>query len=60
MDIIQARSVSLLIDDCHDDLNNIYEKIVDEESTASKAIDALIAKLRVIKTNLVNRDENFS
>lgn len=57
MDILRASNVSNLTDELHDNVNDIYESIVDEDGNEVKLIDGLIIKLKVLKTNLSNIDE---
>lgn len=57
MDLLRANNVSNLTNELHDDVDGIYESIVDEDSNGLKLIDNLILKLKTLKTNLSERDE---
>lgn len=58
MDKRKADIIFLLTNEIHDDIDELYELMMDEadESTLIIFIDKTVAKLRVIKTNLTNKD----
>ena len=48
----KSKVVFSLTEEMHMDLANIYEAIVDEDSTAFSKIDELRSKLKALKDNL--------
>jgi hypothetical protein len=52
MDAKAANTVFKLTDDIHKDIDEIYESIVDEDKKSASKIDAVINKLKSLKSNL--------
>lgn len=47
-----------LTNEFHDDITNIYESLIDNETTVGfKIIDELRQKLKALKDNLTKKDE---
>lgn len=55
MDKNSAKSISRITETLHEDTDQIFESLMDEEFTeASKSIDSMIESLKHLKTNLKN------
>lgn len=56
MDIKLAEYVFKATSDIHSDIDELYEAIVDDDSTGASKIDEVINKLKQLKTNLQSNE----